>query len=248
MDLRPRLFNLYWTIRRFIAPNLQYSQYVYEAVLRRHVNPSVDWIEMGCGHSVLPSWRQMEEQQLIKNCRAIFGIDYDWLSLKAHRTISRKLRGDITRLPFRDQSCDLVTANMVVEHLDNPDFQFREIHRILRPKGIFLFHTPNAYGYGVLLSRLVPEALKGKLIHLVEGREEHDIFETHYAANTEKSIRGLAQGTGFEVVEMHFLVTDAIFAMVPPLALLELLWIRLLMAGPFRSLRTNIIVALRRMG
>ena len=135
---------------------------------------------------------------------------------------------------------------MVVEHLHDPDVQFREIQRILRPKGIFLFHTPNAYGYGVILSRLVPEALKGKLIYLVEGREEHDVFETHYAANTEKAIRALAERSGFEVIEMHLLVTDAIFAMFPPLALLELLWIRLLMAGPFRSFRTNIIVALRR--
>ena len=246
MGIRSRLFNIYWSIRRIVAPQLRYSQYVYEDVLGRYVNPSVDWIEMGCGHSILPSWRVAQERQLVKNCRAIFGIDYDWPSLKAHSTISKKLRGDITRLPFREEAFDLVTANMVVEHLDNPDLQFKEIHRILRPKGIFLFHTPNAYGYGVLLSRLVPEALKGKLIHLVEGREEHDVFETHYAANTEKSIRGLAQGTGFEVVEMHLLVTDAIFAMVPPLALLELLWIRLLMSGPFRSLRTNIIVALRK--
>lgn len=248
MALRSRLFNVYWTIRRLIAPSLKYSQYTYEAILKRYVNPSVDWIEMGCGHSVLPSWRQMEEQQLIKNCRTIFGIDYDLHSLKAHSTISKKLRGDITKLPFTSQSCDLVTANMVVEHLDNPDFQFREIHRILKPKGIFLFHTPNAYGYGVILSRLVPEALKGKLIHLIEGREEHDVFPTHYAANTENKIRTLAEKTGFEVVEIHLLVTDAIFAMITPLALLELLWIRLLMAGPFRNLRTNMIVALRKVG
>ena len=246
MGIRSRLFNVYWSIRRMVAPQLRYSQYVYEDILRRYVHPSVDWIEMGCGHSILPSWRVAQERQLVNNCKGVFGIDYDWQSLKAHVTIANKLRGDITRLPFRSASFDLVTANMVVEHLDNPDLQFKEIHRILRSKGVFLFHTPNAYGYGVILSRLVPEVLKGKLIHLVEGREEHDVFETHYAANTEKSIRALAEESGFEVVEMHLLVTDAIFAMVPPLAFLELLWIRLLMSGPFRTLRTNIIVALRR--
>jgi SAM-dependent methyltransferase len=246
MGIRSRLFNVYWSIRRIVAPQLRYSQYVYEDILRKYVNPSVDWIELGCGHSVLPNWRAVQEQQLVKNCRAVFGIDYDWPSLKAHSTISKKLRGDITRLPFREEAFDLVTANMVVEHLDNPALQFREIHRILRPKGIFLFHTPNAYGYGVLLSRLVPEAIKGKLIQLVEGREEHDIFETHYVANTETSIRQLALEAGFEIAEMHLLVTDAIFAMVPPIALLELLWIRLLMSGAFRSLRTNIIVVLRK--
>ena len=247
MGIRARLFNVYWTIRGIIAPNLRYSQYVYEDILKKYVNPSVDWIEMGCGHSVLPSWRQVEEQQLIKNCRAIFGIDFDWDSLKAHSSILRKLRADITKLPFKNESFDLVTANMVVEHLDNPAVQFGEIRRILRPKGVFLFHTPNAYGYGVMLSLLVPEAIKGKLIRLIEGREEHDVFKTYYAANTERAIRALAQENGFEVVECRLLVTDAIFAMVPPLAVLELLWIRLLMLTLFRPLRTNIIMALRKM-
>jgi hypothetical protein len=97
-----------------------------------------------------------------------------------------------------------------------------------------------------MLSRLVPEAIKGKLIRLLEGREEHDIFKTYYAANTEHAIRALARENGFEVVECRLLVTDAIFAMIPPLALVELLWIRLLMLGLLRSLRTNIIVALRK--
>ncbi len=246
MGIRARLFNVYWTIRRIIAPNLRYSQYVYEDILKKYVNPSVYWIEMGCGHSVLPSWRQVEEQQLIKNCKAIFGIDFDWDSLKAHSTILRKLRGDITKLPFKNESFDLVTANMVVEHLDDPTRQFLEINRILRPKGILLFHTPNAKGYGVLLSRLVPEFFKGKLIHLVEGRQEHDVFKTHYAANTEKRIRELAQSNSFEVVELHLLTTDAIFAAFPPLAVIELLWIRLLMSDALRAFRTNIIVAMRK--
>ncbi len=136
---------------------------------------------------------------------------------------------------------------MVVEHLDNPSTQFQEINRILRPKGVFVFHTPNAYGYGVVLSRFVPEFLKGKLIYLLEGRQEHDVFETHYKANTEAQIRELAGNHGFEVVEMDLIATDAIFAMVPPLAALELLWIKLLMTEPMRSLRTNMIVVLRKM-
>jgi len=134
----------------------------------------------------------------------------------------------------------------VVEHLDNPDEQFREINRILKPKGIFLFHTPNAYGYGVILSKAVPDWLKGKLIYLLEGREEQDVFPTHYKANTEAQVKALAKESGFEVLQLDLIATDAIFAMFPPLAALELLWIRLLMTQPFRSIRSNMIVALRK--
>ncbi|MFZ1818540.1 MAG: hypothetical protein WAU44_11455, partial [Nitrospira sp.] len=121
-----------------------------------------------------------------------------------------------------------------------------EIGRILKSKGVFLFHTPNAFGYGVILSKVVPEWLKGKLIYLLEGRAEHDVFPTHYKANTEAQVRALAQANGFEVLQLDLLATDAIFAMLPPLAALELLWIRLLMTQPFRNLRTNMIVALRK--
>ena len=111
---------------------------------------------------------------------------------------------------------------------------------------MFLFHTPNAYGYGVILSKVVPEWLKGKLIYLLEGRQEHDVFPTHYKANTEAQVKALAQANGFDVLQLDLIPTDAIFAMLPPLAALELLWIRLLMTQPFRSLRTNMIVALRK--
>ena len=246
MSLRTRLSNIYWTIRRTIAPTLRFSQYSYEESLKRYVTSSVEWVEIGCGHSILPRWRANEELQLVKTCKAIFGIDYDLLSLKAHRNITKKLRGDVTKLPFRSEAFDLVTANMVVEHLDNPNEQFREISRVLRPKGVFLFHTPNAYGYGVILSKFVPEWLKGKLIYLLEGREEHDVFPTHYKANTESQVKALAQANGFEIVQLDLIATDAIFAMIPPLAALELLWIRILMTQPFRNLRTNMIVALRK--
>lgn len=247
MNLRSRLFNVYWTLRRLLAPTLKYSQSWYEDALKRYVTPSVEWVEIGCGHSILPSWRINEERQLVKTCKAVFGIDYDLPSLKAHRNINKKLRGDVTKLPFRSEAFDLVTANMVVEHLDNPNEQFREISRILKPKGVFLFHTPNAYGYGVILSKFVPEWLKGKLIYLLEGREEHDVFPTHYKANTESQVKALAQANGFEILQLDLNATDAIFAMIPPLAALELLWIRLLMTQPFRRLRTNMIVALRKL-
>jgi ubiquinone/menaquinone biosynthesis C-methylase UbiE len=246
MDLRLAALRVYWKLRGWIAPSLRYSQAEYEEVLDRYVRPGSDWLEIGCGRSVLPGWRREEEARIVQRCRSLVGVDYDLASLKDHRTIRKKLRGNITRLPFKDGSFSLATANMVVEHLDDPEAQFRELHRVLRPDGVLLFHTPNALGYGVLLARLVPERLKAKLIRLLERRDEMDVFETHYRANTEPQIRRLAAASGFEVVELDLVNTDAVFAVIPPLALIELLWLRLLMTGPFRSLRTNLIVALRK--
>jgi ubiquinone/menaquinone biosynthesis C-methylase UbiE len=244
--LRGRLYQLYWSSRRLIAPRLRYSQELYEELLRLYVKPDMTWLDLGCGRRLLPSWRSEEEKRLAGGCKTIVGLDYDLPSLNDHRSISLKVRGSISELPFRHSSFDLVTANMVVEHLEAPDAQFQEVNRILKPGGLFIFHTPNALGYLTIVNKLTPEKLKAGLIYLLEGRKESDIFETHYKANTRKKIEELARATGFEVVKIEMLSTDAAFALVPPLAIPELIAIRLLMTEPLKPFRTNIIAVSRK--
>jgi hypothetical protein len=41
-------------------------------------------------------------------------------------------------------------------------------------------------------------------------------------------------------------VSDAIFSVFPPIAVIELLWIRLLMTAAMKPLRTNIIAVLQK--
>ncbi len=233
-------------MRKVVAPKLKHAQALYEEVLKENVGPETTWLDLGCGHQVLPFWREEEEKRLVGNCKMIVGMDYDLPSLRKHRSISRKLKGDITDLPFKDRSFDLVTANMVVEHLAAPDQQFKEVSRVLKPGGVFIFHTPNALGYPSIMTRLVPGVLKDKLIYLLDGREEEDIFDVHYKANTRKAIDSLSRAAGFGVAKIEMIVSDAVFAVVPPVALPELVSIRILMTKPFKSLRTNIIATLKK--
>jgi len=60
----------------------------------------------------------------------IVGIDYDLYSLKNHTNIPNKTVGDITKLPFKENSFHLLTANMVAEHISDPEALFREAKRI----------------------------------------------------------------------------------------------------------------------
>ena len=50
--------------------------------------------------------------------------------------------GEITDLPFADESFDLVTAFDVVEHVENDRRVFAELTRVLKPGGRLMFSVP----------------------------------------------------------------------------------------------------------
>jgi len=243
---RKYFFNIYWKLEKKIVPNLKYCQYFYEDVLFENVNKDTIWLDLGCGHQILPGWRSGEEKRLFAKAKSVVGIDYDFASLKKHENMSLKLRGDITSLPFRDNSFSLITSNMVIEHLKEPNVQFSEIFRILKPGGKFIFHTPNTLGYITVLARIIPNGVKDKLVYLLQGRKEEDVFPAYYRANSKKEITSLASQSGFIVESIRMLASSAQFVIIPPLVVLELCFIRLLMSNRFKMFRPYILTILRK--
>ena len=246
MQLRESSYRVYGRLKRAVAPELKHAQDVYTERLGAFVNDSVGWLDLGCGHQVLPDWHREEERRYTASCRMIVGVDADLPSLAAHQTISLKTKGDISRLPFKDESFELVTANMVVEHLEHPDAQFREVARVLKPGGHCVLLTPSAYGYPTVLARYVPDGLKRRLVWLLDGRRSADVFRTHYRANTPRRLEALAQSSGFSVVGIERVASEALFAVVPPVAAIELVWIKALLKRPLRELRPNLMAVFQK--
>lgn len=56
-----------------------------------------------------------------------------------------EVAGDLLAIPFPDESLDAVIASEVFEHCADPFKAIREIHRILKPGGLFLGTTPLAW-------------------------------------------------------------------------------------------------------
>src|SRR3954452_18905862 len=55
----------------------------------------------------------------------------------------RYQRGDALNLPFADASFDVVCAMDFLEHVESPERAIAEAARVLRPSGLFFFHTFN---------------------------------------------------------------------------------------------------------
>jgi SAM-dependent methyltransferase len=244
--LRTTLYNLYFRAEKIITPRLRSSQYAYYEALRAQLAPAKRWLDLGCGHQVFAEWMTREQDAVVAQSRLVAGIDLDWQGLRNHTAIDRRVFGDLSQLPFASGSWDVISANMVIEHLLDPGAVLREVHRALAPGGTFVFHTPNFYHWGTLVARALPDGIKKRLVRLFEGRVEADVFETHYRMNTAADVRRRARAAGFEVVELQHVNSSATLKMLGPIVLLELLFIRLIEHPRLAQLRSGLVVTLRK--
>ncbi len=245
MALRTYLQEAYWWLERHLAPGVRYAQADYEQRLFDTIRGNEAWLDVGCGNTVLPTWREAQERELVDRAGVVLGLDPFFEALTQHRSIALRVCGGVDRLPFPDASFDVVTANMVVEHLSDPETQFREIARVVKPGGVFVLHTPNADGYSTRLTRLVPERFLDFGIKLLENRNPDDRFRTFYRANTASSLERVAAAVGLRVTRLELVRSTAMFYIIPPLAAFELLlFLRALASPRLERLRPNLIATL----
>jgi ubiquinone/menaquinone biosynthesis C-methylase UbiE len=72
----------------------------------------------------------------------VVGVDLD-VDPNARSGATALARADARRLPFRDGAFDAVYCYHVLEHVPGPESAVREAHRVLAPRGVGYFGTPN---------------------------------------------------------------------------------------------------------
>jgi ubiquinone/menaquinone biosynthesis C-methylase UbiE len=72
------------------------------------------------------------------------GLDIQTWRLEAAAEVGgwRLVRGDGTRLPFRDGAFDIVVCSQVLEHFEDSEGALREAGRVLSPEGTLLLSLP----------------------------------------------------------------------------------------------------------
>lgn len=239
------------TARRTLVPQLRNATWAYRQTLEGLVTPTTRWLDLGCGHQLLPTWMHDGEgaaAALIQRAPMVVGLDQVPSQLVKHTTIRRRVAADIARLPLRSEAFDLVSANMVLEHVADGARLLAEVGRVIAPGGRFIFHTPNRRFYQIALSMWVPPAIRRRAASLIEGRDMDDVFPTHYRMNTRPAIEALATSGGWQVEQMLFVNSGLTMTRIPPLALLEIGVTRLLESPAFAGGRSNLVVVLRKSG
>jgi len=231
----------YYQLKRTLARSLRFNQEIYEDTVADMVGGGTVWVDAGCGRHILPAWRADAEQALVGRAGLVVGCDIDAASLKGHRTLKRLVVADLEQLPFVRGSVTLITSNMVVEHLRNPERVVAEFARVLSPGGRVVIHTPNAYSYFVLASRWLPRAIRLWLVRRLDGRGPDEIFPAFYRANTPRRLRQLMTAAGLVEERCRLVASDAVFGAVPLLAAMELLVIRLSLLPALRWMRVTIL-------
>jgi SAM-dependent methyltransferase len=173
------------------------------------------------------------------------GVDVDQY-IADHPLLTHRLLASAGGLPFASGQLDLITANMVVEHLDRPEDFVLEAARLLAPGGLVLIHTPNLRYYLIVLARLCPEFVKKPIVALLEGRQEKEIFRTFYRANTVSKVRALAASAGLSVDSVSVNGSVGSFGFMGPLGVLEVLLLKLLSLQPFKAFNAVLLIGLRK--
>lgn len=222
---------------------------IYARRLGELIRPDVRWLDIGCGATPLRGTIDADLLDRLAEAPAMsVGIDVQARTLADNRTLNHTMLADGCKLPFADDAFDVVTANMVLEHVAEPIDLLREARRVLSPAGVFLAHTTNANAPTIAVAEMLPHAAVARLTNLIEGREPIDVFPAHYRCNRPGDAKRLAVAAGFANVRVETLEDLPATKAWGPLVAVELAWQRVARAPLLRRLQDNLLIELHRTG
>jgi hypothetical protein len=103
MPTRASLLLFYSKLQQMLVPGLRNSQWVYKEFLKS-VSPGVCWLDLGCGHQLLPEWMpewEREQRAILQQCGIVVGIDAGYDSLR--NTSDQSVRCSATSKGYRSK-------------------------------------------------------------------------------------------------------------------------------------------------
>ena len=174
------------------------SMSVYHDLIARAVEPGMTVLDVGCGRGAISPypWHQHSNVKL-------WGIDPDPTAVENPHLESFTLLTDDPNWNISSGTVDLAIARYVLEHVDDPTAFFRNLSRVLKPGGKFIFLTPNRWHPAMIASHWLPFGLKQQILALTKRADPHDVFPTWYRLNSARAVKQAAQRCGLEIADLR---------------------------------------------
>ena len=153
----------------------------------RDLPPPAEVLEVGCGDASFT-------KELVKYSPAVTAIDISSAQIEENKSRFSGitfLQHDVAlQFPFADNTFSAIWCSEVLEHLFDPAFALREMHRVMKPGGRLLVTVPY-HGW-----------FKNVLIAMFKYDEHFVPSNPHIRFYTKNTLGKLAAQAGFESIEM----------------------------------------------
>jgi 2-polyprenyl-3-methyl-5-hydroxy-6-metoxy-1,4-benzoquinol methylase len=155
--------------------------------------PGVKLLDVGCAVGAFLSLAKTAgwdtsgvdiSEYAVSYCRNTLGHDVHW--------------GELKNVCFPREEFDVVTMWDVIEHLNDPVAELKEVHRILKMDGVVLVDTPNEDSLLRSLARIIYVATGGFVKYPI--RKLYHEFHLYYF--NQDTLRAAFTKSGFEIVHM----------------------------------------------
>ena len=130
------------------------------------------------------------------------------------------------RAPLDDNSVDIVTSHMVLEHIPNNNYTMREISRILKPGGKFISAFPCKFAIFAVINQMMPNWLARKILFSIHPETKHGSgFKAYYNKTYYPAMQTLLKQYNFTDIMFAFNYDQSkYFSFFLPFGLIALAW------------------------
>lgn len=174
------------------------STAVYHGLIASHLQPGMTVLDVGCGRGVIAPFPWQKHPGV-----KLWGIDPDPTAAENPHLESFTLLTNEPNWRIPSGTVDLAIARYVLEHVEDPTAFFRNLSRVLKPGGKFVFLTPNRWHPAMIASHWLPYGLKQRILGLTKRADPQDVFPTCYLLNSTRAVKKAAQRFGLDVTDLR---------------------------------------------